>query len=192
MRHIVEVAVFGWVLLGAWCAPAHGDGGTVRISEKQGGYRVTVFTAPTPLRAGPMDVSVLVQDDLTGDATRETEVNLRLTKAGQPALAMLATPEAATNKLFHAAQFELPEAGRWELQVQVKGGKGLALFHGEFEAAQPVPRWFELVPWVSWPVIVVVFFGVHQVLVHRRLAARGPTLPAEGKRGTNVLRSTDS
>ena len=43
------------------------DGGTVRLSEEQGRYRITVFTAPAPLRAGPVDVSVLVQEAATGE-----------------------------------------------------------------------------------------------------------------------------
>ena len=30
------------------------DGGAVRLSERQGNYRLTVFTAPTPVRAGPV------------------------------------------------------------------------------------------------------------------------------------------
>ena len=38
------------------------DGGVVRSRETRGGLVVTVFTAPDPLRAGPQDVSVLVQD----------------------------------------------------------------------------------------------------------------------------------
>jgi hypothetical protein len=43
------------------------DGGAMRLSERAGGYRVTVFTDPTPLRAGPVDVSVFVQDADTGE-----------------------------------------------------------------------------------------------------------------------------
>ena len=43
-------------------APARADGGTVRLSERQGEYRITVFTAPVPFRAGLVDISVLVQD----------------------------------------------------------------------------------------------------------------------------------
>src|SRR5437879_11814676 len=85
------------------------DGGTMRISAKKGGFLITVFTAPAPFRAGPVDISVLVQDALTGDLVPETRVTVRMAKPGQLALEYPATRAAATNKLLHAAQFELPD-----------------------------------------------------------------------------------
>ena len=57
----------GWLLVGACGEAARGDGGTVRLSRCEGGLRITVFTAPTPFRAGPVDISVLVQDAVTGE-----------------------------------------------------------------------------------------------------------------------------
>ena len=62
-------------------------------------------------------------------------VTVRMTKLGQPPLEFPATPEAATNKLFRAAQFELPEPGHWEMEVQVEGLHGTAVIDGEVEAA---------------------------------------------------------
>src|SRR5262249_156491 len=56
---------------------ARADGGTVRLSQRAGGYQVTVFTEPTPLRAGPVDVSVLVQDAATGQALPGAQVTVR-------------------------------------------------------------------------------------------------------------------
>jgi hypothetical protein len=160
--------IFGWLFLGSWCVPASGDGGSVRLSATKAGYRITVFTAPTPFRAGPVDISVLVQDARTGGPLPEARVIVRLAKAGQPALEYSATQEAATNKLLRAAQFELPEPGRWEMEVQVEGVHGPAVIGGEVEAAAPLPRWRELWPWFGWPALVVALFGMHQVLGRRR------------------------
>ena len=42
--------------------PAHADGGALRLSRRAGALRVSVFTAPTPPRAGPVDVSVLERE----------------------------------------------------------------------------------------------------------------------------------
>ena len=67
MRPMIGGVIVGWLLLGTWCAPAIADGGSMRLSGKKGGYQITVFTAPTPFRAGPVDISVLVQDASTGD-----------------------------------------------------------------------------------------------------------------------------
>src|SRR5947199_7831416 len=84
------------------------DGGAVRLREQAGAYQVTVFTSPTPLRAGPVDVSVLVQD-AAGECVPEARVAVRLAARGTgEALECPATAEAATNKLLRAAVFQLP------------------------------------------------------------------------------------
>ncbi len=181
IRPLAGSVILGWLFLGTWCAPACGDGGTMRMSVKSGGYLITVFTAPAPFRAGPVDISVLVQDALTGELVPQTRVTVRLTKpplsiSPQPpgeierevALEYPATREAATNKLLHAAQFELPEPGRWQWEVQVEGVHGLAVIGGELEAAPPLPRWRELWPWIGWPVLAIALFAIHQVLARRR------------------------
>src|SRR5438309_8563387 len=126
MRLLGSSVIFGWLFLGIWCAPAYGDGGTMRLSEKRDRLLITVFTAPATFRVGPVDISVLVQDALTGEPVPQTRVTVRMTKPGQFVLVGPATREAATNKLLHAAEFELPEPGRWQLEVEVEGAHGLA------------------------------------------------------------------
>jgi hypothetical protein len=148
----------------------------MRMSEKRDGLLITVFTAPAPFRAGPVDISVLVQDAVTGEPVPQTRVTVRMTKPGQPALEYPATSEAATNKLLHAAQFELPEAGRWQLEVQTEGVHGPAVIGGELEAAPPLPRWLELWPWIGWPALAIALFGIHQVIARRRSAKAGGLL----------------
>jgi hypothetical protein len=149
---------------------AWADGGTVRLSQRAGGYQITVFTAPTPFRAGPVDVSVLVQDAATGQAVPGAQVTVRVGQSGRgrAAAGYPATAEAATNKLLRAALFELPEAGWWELQVAVEGPLGPGRVRCTVEAAEPSPRWLAFWPWVSWPALVILLFGVHQLLVRAR------------------------
>jgi hypothetical protein len=53
------------LLMGAWPAWGH-HGGEVRLMEKAGPFVITVFSDPTPLRVGPVDLSVLVQDRDSG------------------------------------------------------------------------------------------------------------------------------
>jgi hypothetical protein len=167
MRSLIGSVLLGWLCLGIGYAPARGDGGTLRLTGKQGRYHINVFTAPTPLRAGLVDISVLVQDASTGDLVTQARVIVRMTKAGLPALENPATIEAATNKLFRAAQFELPEPGRWELRVEVDGVYGQALIAGEIEAAKRMPRWREMWPWIGWPALAIVLFCIHQALARR-------------------------
>lgn len=164
--------------------PARADGGTLCLLQRAGNYQVAVFSSPTPLRAGPVDISVLVQDASTGEQVPKARVivHLKLRGATASSLNYPATTEAATNKLFHAAKFDLPEAGRWDLEVGIDGPVGRASVRCELEAAEPLPRWREVWPWVGWPALVVVLFGVHQLLVRRR--SRAAAIPSDGKSTT--------
>lgn len=90
-----------------------------------------------------------------------------MSKTGQPELEYPATQEAATNKLLRAAQFELPESGRWEMEVQVEGSHGPAVLGGQLDAAAPLPPWRKLWPWIGWPALAIALFGIHQMLAQR-------------------------
>ncbi len=152
---------------------ARADGGAVRLRQRAGGYQIAVFTSPTPFRAGPVDVSVLVQDAATGECMPEARVTVCMKAHGAGrTIQRPATTEAATNRLFHAAVFVLPESGRWDVEVAIEAPHGPALLRFEVDADGPAPRWLELWPWFTWPAIVVVLFGLHQVLVRRKLPSR--------------------
>ncbi len=60
-KSIAIALAAAWIVLGAATSVAWADGGAVRFLERRGDRLVTVFTSPTPLRAGPVDVSVLLQ-----------------------------------------------------------------------------------------------------------------------------------
>jgi hypothetical protein len=147
------------------------DGGTVRLSEQQGNYRITVFTAPTPLRAGPVDISVFVQEAATAEPVSEVRVTVKAVRRGSlgAPIRHAATAEDATNKLYRAAIFNLPEPGWYALEVSIDGALGEARACFELEAAEPLPPWLVMWPWVGWPVVAILLFGVHQLLVRRRL-----------------------
>lgn len=148
------------------------DGGAVRLSERQGGYQITAFTSPTPFRAGPVDISVLVQDAADGEAAADIRVVVRIAPIDRPdeALTEAATTAAATNKLFRSALFELPAPGRWQVIIAVEGPAGPAEARFELEAGESLPHWLAIWPWIGWPVIAIALFGVHQFLVWRRMA----------------------
>jgi hypothetical protein len=191
MKAAAGGVILGGLILATACPPLCADGGTLRFSAVQGGYRISVFTAPIPFRKGPVDISVLVQDRKTGEVMASTQVTVRMTKPGQAVLQFPASANAATNKLFRAAQFDLPAPGRWEWQVDVKGPYGLAAACGEVDAAAALPQWQELWIWIGWPALAVVLFGIHRLLVHRRhspreilpFAAAAATTPGEATVG---------
>jgi hypothetical protein len=161
------------------CSSLRADGGTVRLSQRQGDYQITVFTAPTPLRAGPVDVSVLVQDAMTGLPLPQAQVTVRAAPRGRSSAAIVqpATSEAATNKLFRAAVFDMPEPGWWEVEVAIEGEHGPARARFEVEAAEAAPRWLTLWPWLAWPALAIVLFGIHQWLARGKILTSTPARP---------------
>ena len=161
-------------LLLASASTLHADGGALRVRERAGNYTVAVFTSPTPLCAGPVDFSVLVQDAATCECLPDSQVTIRLVRDGGELFEYPATTEVATNKLFRAAVFELPAAGWWNVHVAIDGPRGTAGVHFMIEAAEPPPRWLELWPWYAWPALAIALFGVHQTLVRRKVQPHVP------------------
>jgi hypothetical protein len=144
------------------------DGGAVRLRQQAGAYQITVFTSPTLLCAAPVDFSVLVQD-AAGECVPDARVTVRLTaRASGETLDYAATAAAATNKLFKAAVFLLPEPGWWDVQVAIAGPRGPAAIQFGIQADKRPPPWLQMWPWFSWPFLVVALFSVHQVLVRRK------------------------
>ncbi len=159
-----------WIGLGAGVSPALGDGGTLRFSGRRGDLLITVFTAPTPLCAGPIDLSVLVQDASTGKPLTNLPIEVRASWArrAQVDIRAEATSDAATNKLFRAARLDLPEPGLWHFEVSVRGVDRAHPIRFDVDAAQPPPSWLQMSPWIAWPLVPIGLFAVHQFRLRRR------------------------
>src|SRR4051812_8549025 len=115
---LIIVACFAAAVLGA-PALALADGGTLRASQVIGENRISIFTSPAVLRVGTIDISVLAQDAKTGAILRDSPIRIRLECIDRAVIPLEqeATFAAATNKLFRAAQFDVPEAGNWRTTV---------------------------------------------------------------------------
>ena len=140
------------------------DGGTLRLSKVSGPYRLTLFTSPTPLRAGPIDVSVIVCDAATGERLPDARVKIRLAPAGQPedATTRLATTDHATTKFFQMASFDLPRPGPWMVAADVDGPRGPARVATQLEIAPSLPRWIDRVGWIALPLLPIALFAARE------------------------------
>jgi hypothetical protein len=166
--------VFWSLLVGPCCAVASADGGRVVLVERMGDYQIAVFTSPEPLRAGLVDISVLLQDCATGQPITGAQVNVSVTPSdarGRPIRAV-ATTDAATNKLLYAALTELPDPGSWDVEITCLAEHGPANVRFTIDADQRSTRLLNVWPWFSWPAGVVLLFGVHRLLVWRRETGR--------------------
>jgi hypothetical protein len=176
MKQLCNVLATVWFVALPICpAIARGDGGALRAQRVEGPYRIAVFTSPTPLRSGSVDVGVLVLEATTGDSIPDLEVMVGVSRPGEaaPRIHVPATVEQATNKLFLAAQFELRDSGLWEFVIDVRGPRGAAELRFNAQAAEPLPRWASMWPWIALPAVPIVLFGIRATVVrqahtHRR------------------------
>lgn len=170
----------------AHSSSASADGGTLRLSQRCGECQVSVFTSPSAPSVGPIDVSVLVQDAATGKIRDDLPVMVRLQSIEPPGLALeqTATAGAATNKLFRAAVFDIPDAGKWRAEIWIPaesaaapgGDRKSPTLAFNFEVAEPAAHWLSLATWVGWPIGIIALFLAHQRLVAH--SARKPSFPA--------------
>lgn len=175
----VSTAVF------VWSHPTRlfADGGTMRISRHIQDRQVSVFTSPSVLRTGLVDISVLVQMAETGSVCEDEVIRVELTSLEQPSTVLTenATAEAATNKLFKSAIFNVPYTGQWHAHILLDSEKPPAEPAVEFEVsiASPLPPWLVLAPWIGWPFAIIALFCIHHWLVSRKLrrSQSPPALP---------------
>jgi len=154
-------------LLLATVPAALADGGMPIGQSEADGLRITLFASPLPVRAGPMDAGVLVQEIPSNRPAAGAEVRLSVRlvagSTGRPVrmpawcstLAagsdVLATSAHSANKLLVGAYLPLSEPGRWEVAVEVahRGRVTRAVF--PLDVAPPPPP---LAAW--WPFLAMV------------------------------------
>jgi hypothetical protein len=162
---VLVVLVNLWLGLCATVSPALGDGGTLRFSGRRGDRVVTVFTAPAPLRAGPIDLSVLVQDSGTGRPITDLPIEVHAQRIGhaKTTIRAAATTEAATNKLLRAARLELSAPGQWRFDVLVRGVTQSQQVGFDVLVAEPVTPWLQMIFWIAWPIVPIGLFALAQL-----------------------------
>jgi hypothetical protein len=160
------------VALVAQVVTTHAHGGLVQLHQAAEPFVVTVFTAPTPLHAGPVDVSVLVQDRRDGHPVLDGEVSVWLRREEGKAVGGLATRPVAPHQPLYSIVVHVPEAGQWELEVTVTQGQDSASVRGQVSAAAPRPSVLSYWRSVSLPLVAATLFAVHQWVKRRAVSRR--------------------
>ncbi len=153
-------------------AAAAADGGRVRVHQDSGPFTVTVFTAPEPLTAGPVEVSVLVQERGSGAVLRDArvEIELRGPAIGPP---RIFAASAGTNRLFRVAVVELATAGDWEVAVVVRRAGATGRVSGSVPVGPPVSRLSWIWPFLAVPPIGVALYALRDAIKRGRQARQG-------------------
>jgi hypothetical protein len=144
--------------------PAWANGGIVRISNAPvGPWFVTVYSSPTPLRTGEVDISVLVQD--SANDIVDVPIVVEATALDTVAHARSAADRRqATNKLFKAAKFDIDVPGRWAFRIRIgaaaegQGPGGEISFEAAVARSTIMDRPFLLAALVLLPLMVAGWF----------------------------------
>ncbi len=157
------------------------DGGAIIAREKINGLDLTVFASPFPLRAGPVDVSVLVQD-AKGRAVLDAVVDLGWTPSSPSASAEWLPPccsmETALgktparrahsqNKLLYGTILPVRSAGPSNISVTVKTPDAEAILSIPVEAQPPRAPVLTYWPLLAFPPMAIGMFALHQRLSRR-------------------------
>jgi hypothetical protein len=143
--------------------PASADTGQLREVVMENGMHVLVFTSPTPLRAGVVEVAVLATDAGNGaplDAF-ELEVEVREPEwdAEMPSMVFDGGLDRS-DRFVRKAILDLPEAGAWEMVVSVRREGDSVRVPLSVTVGQALPDWWQVLPvallGVPFAVLVVV------------------------------------
>jgi hypothetical protein len=157
MRVVVIFAVILLLVRTSW-----GDGGAIQFQGDTESLHVTIFTFPPDLSAGPVDITVLVQDRTRLDPLLDATATLDLTPQNSNGLKQAAwTPPACVipsslsgipaklghgeNRLLYGALVEIPYNGIWNLKISIRRYSKIesvsTILHVNQPAAPPLAYW---------------------------------------------------
>jgi hypothetical protein len=171
--------IFGLML---FLAPmSWADGGAIQFQGDAGSFHVTVFTLPPILSAGPVDVTVLVQDRpklnplldacVTLDLDAQAVNNLEKEVWAPPACA-LNTPASLAgiaarlnhgeNRLLYGALVQIPSSGIWKLRINIQRDSVTESVSTQLKVNPPAPP-----PLAYWRLFILPPLGVLGFILNR-------------------------
>jgi hypothetical protein len=148
-------------------ANARADSDVLRFKKTIDNVEISVFTPPPPIRAGTVDINVLVRPDPPNARVPAPVFQICAYPVGFPEKKRRAdnvlTP--SLDKMFTAAELQIPAPGRWQVEVDADIVNAERVGEFEIDVEEPSGR---LGLWIGLPLAVIVIFVAHRWLVHRR------------------------
>jgi hypothetical protein len=157
------------------------DGGTIRFQGDAGSLHVTVFTLPPLLNAGPVDVTVLLQDRSRLNPLLDARVTLNLSaeagsqqrkEAWSPPACALNAPSALAdipaslnhgeNRLLYGAVIQVPYSGIWKLNIHIQHDSETVSVSTLLKVNPPAPP-----PLAYWQLFILPPLGVIGFILNR-------------------------
>lgn len=143
------------------------DGGKVQLQTQAGPFLITVFSDPSQVRVGRVDLSVLCQKSEDKSTVLDAKVFVHLTKPGGSEIVeftLPATHALATNKLLYVAALDLPTPGKWRMRVDARRGEAEASVSGTLNVLEKEP-----ILATYWPFFVIIPLFALLFAINRRL-----------------------
>jgi hypothetical protein len=143
------------------------DGGKVLLQRQAGPFLITLFSDPSVVRVGRVDLSVLCQKSGDKSTILDAKVFLHLTKPGGAEIVeftLPATHQAATNKTLYVSHLDLPTPGKWKVKVDASRGGDEASVTGDLNVLPKEPLLL-----TYWPFFLVVPLIALLFAINRRL-----------------------
>jgi hypothetical protein len=156
------------------------DGGTLQLQEQSQGLLISLFSSPSPLRAGSADLSVMVQNAKDHTTVLNASVLIRVSILQNEEVRETAVPAThvkATNKLLYAAQAPFSSAGDWKVAVDVTENGRTTTVSGLLRVLPPRSPVLAYWPFFLAIPIIIALFAVNQRLRRKRGLRNPRVLP---------------
>jgi hypothetical protein len=168
------------VLLPLWATCCYGDGGAVIARQAVDGLQLTVFASPAPVRAGPVDVSVLVQKDEKPVLDAAVDISWEAKSPASadwlpPCCVMDARTEGipalrghSNNRFLYSAIIPIKASGPSALRIRILETGREVLLSCDLDVRSPLPPLLAFWPWLAFPPVAIAGFVLHQRLSRPR------------------------
>lgn len=147
---------------------ARADGGVVLCQRASAPFIITLFSEEMPLRPGPADLSVLLEQPVAHSPILDAHVFITLQHENGTIIRTEATRNQARNKLLYCSLITLPKSGHWKMMVHVIRGDEKADMLYDLIVAAPPPVLVTNWKLISLPPLIIMLFIINQWLHSER------------------------
>src|SRR6266850_3040420 len=163
------------------CVPAlvrvaRADGGVVMCQRTSAAFTITLFSTETPLRPGPADLSVLLEQPDGHSPILDAQVFIELQHQAGMIIRAEATRSQARNKLLYCSLINIPKSGQWKMKLHIIRNDTRAEMLSDLVVAAPQPVFLSHWELIAVPPIIIILFILNQWLRRRAFNKRGVSL----------------
>jgi hypothetical protein len=127
-------------------------------------FTITLFSTEMPLRPGPADLSVLLEQPDGHSPILDAQVFIELEHEAGMMIRAEATRSQARNKLLYCSLINLPAAGHWKIRLHIRRGDTRAEMLSYLVVAAPQPVFLSHWELIAVPPIIIILFILNQWL----------------------------